>query len=88
MKQKFFNFTIAETSGRTFDIPYDTALKLIKEIKEKDEYMTNFEIEDENDMARFFESYGLDEISKYETGNSFYETEVTDTNIYECEVIQ
>ena len=59
-----------------------------KEITEKDEYMTNFEIEDENDMARFFESYGLDEISKYETGNSFYETEVTDTNIYECEVIQ
>lgn len=87
MKQKFFNFSIAETTGRTFELPYEKALELIKSIKETDEYMTNFEIEDENDMARFFESYGLDEISQYELDNSYAETEVTNAEIYECEVV-
>lgn len=83
---KYLQFTIAETSGRTFELPLTEAKKLIKQIKKDNKYMSDFEVEDEHDMACFFESYGLDEISQYEKDNSYCETEVACAEISEVEL--
>ena len=80
---KYFKFTVSETTGRTFEMPYDTAMKLINQIKEEDKYFAEEDIEDEDDMARFFCDYDLDFIHEYELDNCFYETIVTDTEVGE-----
>ena len=80
---KFLNFTIAETTGRTFEIPYDKALEIIERIKKSDKYLAEESTEDEYEMARFFEEAGLDEIAKYELDNDYFQSEIASADIYE-----
>lgn len=80
---KYINFSVAETRGRTFEIPYDEAIELINKIKKEDKWVADIDIEDEDDIAKFFCDYDLDQIHEYELDNDYFETIVTDTEIGE-----
>ena len=83
---KYLNFTVSETTGRTFELPLDKAVKLIKELKANDEFLQEEEVdlEDSNSIAKFF-AYNnlLDELSNYEKSNDYVESKVVADKIYE-----
>lgn len=68
---KFLNFTVAETSGRTFEVPMDKVQELIKEHGIED---VDFNADDE--VASILKDELLDELASYEKGNSFVEVEL------------
>lgn len=82
---KFLNFSITEETGRTFEIPYDKALELIEEIKADNKHLADEKTSNEYEMAHFFTQAGLDEIAKYELDNDYFESTLTDVNLYETE---
>ena len=81
---KFLNFTVAETSGRTFELPLEKAVEIIKQMQE-DEYFDGQEVdlEDSYEVANFLMNYGLDEIAKYELNNDYVDLVLADNKIYE-----
>lgn len=81
MSERFLNFTIAETSGRTFEVPMDKVKELVAEyIKDYAGYGEKVEVDitDDYDVAKILVEY-LDDIAKYELSNDYTETEVTDS---------
>lgn len=83
---KFLNFTVAETSGRTFELPLEKAVEIIKQMQ-KDEYFEEKEVnlEDGYEVANFLMNFGLDEIAKYELNNDYIDLVLADNKIYEGE---
>lgn len=79
---KHLNFTVAETSGRTFEISMDRVKEILDEMK-KDEYLAEeiaqVNLEDDHEVANFFMNFGLDEIAKYELCNDYVETVLADS---------
>ena len=73
---KYLNFTVAETSGRTFEIPMDKVKEILEYMKQ-DEYLAEeiaqIDLEDSYQVANFFMNFGLDEISRYEFGNDYFD---------------
>ena len=82
---KYLNFTVAETSGRTFELPLEKAIEIIKRIKEEDKYIDDeVDFTDEDEVAEFFVHNGyLSEVANYETSNEHVETVLADSRIYE-----
>ena len=73
---KYLNFTIAETSGRTFEVPMAKVIGLVKTAQEEaKKYGDTLEVdlEDDDDLACFLVDYCLDEISEDEKRNDYYE---------------
>ena len=81
---KFLNFTVAETSGRTFELPLEKAVEIVKQMQE-DEYYDGQEVDLENsyEVANFLMNFGLDEIAKYELSNDYVDLVLADNKIYE-----
>lgn len=83
---KHLNFTVAETSGRTFEISMDKVKEILDEMK-KDKYLAeeieNLDLEDDYEVASFFMNNGLDELVKYELYNSYIETVLADSTFTE-----
>lgn len=79
---KHLNFTVAETSGRTFEISMDKVKEILNEMK-KDEYLAEeiarINLEDDYQIANFFVNFGLDEIAKYELNNDYIDLVLTDS---------
>ena len=79
---KHLNFTVAETSGRTFEISMDRVKEILDEMK-KDKYLAeeieNLDLEDDYEVASFFTNNGLNELVKYELDNSRIETVLADS---------
>lgn len=79
---KHLNFTVAETSGRTFEISMNRVKEILDEMK-KDKYLAeeieNLDLEDDYEVASFFMNFGLDEIAKYELNNDYTELELADS---------
>lgn len=79
---KHLNFTVAETSGRTFELSMDRVKEILNEMK-KDKYLAeeieNLDLEDDYEVANFFMNYGLDEIAKYELCNDYLELELANS---------
>lgn len=79
---KHLNFTVAETSGRTFEISMDKVKEILDEMK-KDEYLAeeiaNLNLEDDYEVASFFTNNGLNKLVKYELDNSRIETVLADS---------
>ena len=79
---KHLNFTVAETSGRTFEISMDKVKEILDEMK-KDEYLAeeieNLNLEDDHEIANFFMNFGLDEIAQYELCNDYMELVLADS---------
>lgn len=79
---KIFNFSINEISGRTFELPYDKAIEIIK---------TNYPNEDnidldnleEYEIARILWNFCFDDIAKHELDNDTFESTIDETQIYE-----
>ena len=79
---KYLNFTIAETSGRTFEIPMDKVKELIKRVqKEAEEYGDTLEVDlnDDYEVARFLKDYCLDDIATHEINNDYWEIELSNS---------
>ena len=68
---KFLNFTIAETSGRTFEVPMDKVQELIKERGIED-----VDFNDDDEVASILKDELLDELASYEKDNQFVEVEL------------
>lgn len=77
---KIFNFSINEISGRTFELPYDKAIKIIKE-NCPDKF--DFENISEYELARLLWNYCYDDIEKHELDNDTFMSEIDETQIYE-----
>ena len=75
---KYLRFSICEQSGRTFNIPLDKALELIKQDTDEDTSSWN-----ECDIADYLYNQIPDMIEKYEKENCYYETHVQDEEIYD-----
>lgn len=74
---KYLNFTIAETSGRTFEVPMDKVLKLVEKYKqdmfEDTGLIPDTDINDDYEVAKILKDYFLDDITEDEKGNDYYE---------------
>ena len=81
---KYLNFTVAETSGRTFELPLDKAKEIIKRLKE-DDYLSDEEVDldDDYEVANFLMNFGLDEIAKYELSNDYVDLVLADHKVFE-----
>ena len=80
---KYLNFTIAETSGRTFEIPMDRVQGLLRTAQEEaKKYGDTLEVdlEDDYEVARFLVDYCLDEISEDEKANDYLDIQLSDSN--------
>lgn len=83
---KYLQFTVAETTGRTFSIPMDKLEEIIKTLKDGDEFLQDEEVDttDAYEVASFLNRNGLlDEIYNYEKDNSYVETVVADSKVVE-----
>lgn len=83
---KYLQFTVAETTGRTFSIPMDKLEEIIKTLKDSDEFLQDEEVDttDAYEVASFLNRNGLlDEIYNYEKDNSYIETVVADSKVVE-----
>lgn len=78
---KYLNFTVAESSGRTFELSMDRVKEILDEMKQ-DEYLAEeiekLNLEDDYQLATFFMNYGLDAIAKYELKNDYLELELVE----------
>ena len=78
---KHLNFSVAESSGRTFELSMDRVKEILDEMKQ-DEYLAeeieNLNLEDDYQLATFFMNYGLDTIAKYELKNDYIELELVE----------
>ena len=77
---KFLNFTVAETSGRTFEVPMKRVIGLVTTAQEEaKKYGDTLEVdlEDDYEVARFLVDYCLDEISADEKANDYYDVQLS-----------
>ena len=82
---KYLNFTVAETSGRTFELSLDKAKEIIKRLKEDAYYLSDEEVDldDDYEVAHFLMNFGLDEITKYELSNDYVDLVLADHKVFE-----
>lgn len=83
---KHLNFSIAETSGRTFEISMDKVKGILEDMKQ-DKYLADVvaqvNLEDDYQVASFFMNFGLDEIAKYELSNDYVNLELANSKFTE-----
>ena len=80
--KKYLNFTIAETSGRTFEVPMEKVLELVEQHKiDYSEYENkDIDITDSYDLAKVLMNY-MDDIATYELNNDYVDWEIADSQI-------
>ncbi len=78
---KMFNFSVNEISGRTFELPYDKAIEIIKS-NCLEKYL-DIENISEYELAKLLWDYGLDDIARYELNNDTFQSEIDEIKIYE-----
>ncbi len=81
-KTKMFNFSVNETSGRTFELPYDEAIKIIKANYPNNDNI-NLDNLEEYEIARLLWNFCLDDIAQHELDNDSFESSIDETKIYE-----
>ena len=69
---KYLDFTITETTGKTFLVPMNEVEKLLKENNLED-----VDINNKEELAEVLKDNFLDDIAKHEKQNDFLEIEVT-----------
>ena len=78
---KMFNFSVNEISGRTFELPYDKAIEIIKtNCKDIDVDYDNLS---EYEVAELLWNYCFDDIEKHELDNDTFQSDIDETKIYE-----
>ena len=79
-KTKIFNFSVNEISGRTFELPYEDAIKFIKENCQNEDI--DFNNISEYEIADLLWKYHGN-LEKYELQNDTFQSEIDETKIYE-----
>ena len=69
---KYLDFTITETTGRTFLVPMNEVEKLLKE-----NGLEDVDINNKEELAEVLKDNFLDDIARHEKQNDFLEIEVT-----------
>ena len=69
---KYLDFTITETTGRTFFVPMNEVEKLLKE-----NGLGDVDINNKEELAEVLKDNFLDDIARHEKQNDFLEIEVT-----------
>lgn len=69
---KYLDFTITETTGRTFFVPMNEVEKLLKE-----NGLEDVDINNKEELAEVLKDNFLDDIARHEKQNDFLEIEVT-----------
>lgn len=82
---KMINFSINEISGRTFELPYETAIKLIKE-NYPNEYNRDLDKLKRFEIADILFRYCYNEIEKYEIDNDYFDSNIDEINFYDTKV--
>ena len=76
---KTLKFSVCEQSGRTFEIPLDKAIEIIKqESKDAEPSTWNY-----SEIAEELYNFYSDDIAKYERDNCYFETFVQDVEVSE-----
>ena len=70
-------FSVTEQTGRTFDLPLEEAIKILKD--------NGVECDDWNECEIAEELYNcyMDDLGKYEKENCYFEAHVQDEEVYE-----
>jgi len=79
---KMFNFSVNEISGRTFELPYDKAIEIIKVNYPNDDNIDLDNLE-EYEIARILWNFCFDDIAKHELDNDTFESTIDETKVYE-----
>ena len=79
---KMFNFSVNEISGRTFELPYDKAIKIIKENYPNEDNIDLDNLE-EYEIAILLWNFCFDVIEEHELDNDTFESTIDETKIYE-----
>lgn len=74
---KYLKFSVTEQTGRTFDLPLDKAIEIIKN-GGNDPSDWN-----ESEIAETLYNCYSDDLAKYEKENCYFESYVQDEEIYE-----
>ena len=80
---KYLNFSIAETSGRTFEVPMDKVQELLRTTQEEAKKYgdtLDVDLKDDYEVARFLVDYCLDEISEDEKANDYLDIQLSDSD--------
>ena len=74
---KMLRFSVTEQTGRTFDLPLEEAIKILKD--------NGVECDDWNECEIAEELYNcyMDDLGKHEKENCYFEAYVQDEEIYE-----
>ena len=79
---RYLNFTVAETSGRTFELSVEQIKEIIEKMRQ-DKYLAEeiakVDLKDDYQVASFFMNFGLDEIAKYELNNDYTDLVLADS---------
>ena len=75
---KYLKFSVVEKTGRTFELPLDKAVELIKKNTNQDISKWN-----EVDISDFLYNEISDYLLPYEKENSYFESHVQDEEIHE-----
>ena len=76
---KTLKFSVCEQTGRTFEIPLDKAIEIIKQASKDAEPSTW----NEDELAEELYNFYSDDIAKYERDNCYFETFVQDVEVNE-----
>lgn len=79
---KMFNFSVNEISGRTFELPYEKAIEIIKENYPNEDNIDLDNLE-EYEIARLLWNFCFDDIEEHELDNDTFESTIDETKIYE-----
>ena len=77
MAEKFLKFSVCEQTGRTFEIPYDLAIEIIKNHSKEAEPTTWSELEIAEELYNFYS----DHLEGHEKENCYYESWVQDAEV-------
>lgn len=79
MAEKFLRFSVCEQTGRTFEIPYDLAVEIIKNHSKEAEPTTWSEQEIAEEIYNFYS----DHLEEHHEKETYYESWVRDAEVEE-----
>lgn len=78
---KMFNFSVNEISGRSFELPYNEAVAIIKS-NCPDKYI-DFDKVSKYELAELLWDYCYDDIEEYELCNDSFQSDIDETKIFD-----
>ena len=81
---KYLNFSISETSGRTFEVPMDKVEMLVEQYRqeafENTGVMPSVDLTNVYEIAQIVTDFYLDDVAEDEKNNGYYEITLDNAN--------